>query len=802
MKLYIPTCTLNFNNIFSSESISPSSFYQKRGFGNKRFYSVPANDIEDMLVLYSKFPRYKLESSDMENYPMIIEIETDDYQNGYFQKVKEMDGVDVYVCLHTIYLNPFHSIVYFYSYEERQGVLTKAEQSLENKFSKLYSANLLVKPEAKRSWLDKAANLFTNSEREDFSWDSSFVNFDQPSHQETFKDDVIVDRIKGFLYCYLIGANQSVSAETGKLKAIARNLRNTLSAVYNSPDKRPTKAQDDFLVESIKEFNHIYSSKDEDAIRNKTILENKLNANPLGLSVKDCVTLLKSWSLYDTFCSKINLKKVYDAGELWSCLEYSGADTYSRVIDNLNFAVRRIENADIASLERNSIAELAVIEDGRILKIVDKSYNTNFFQKLILSQIQADYKTIMDENGVEEPLAQAFNGGQILMKIMGEKWDNSPVSKYIEALLNHFQESTSFDLYSFDNDVAMSFAAFCQKGDNIERLAEYLVQCGFSNYKLAYGIYGATRGFASLPKTFTSCLINGDKDYYRTNFLLIYSQLFGVNLKDAEYILHKQGNASQVYESQIGSTIIENISKIERNPVKQVPVINAVSNAVVLEDAVQSPKAFMFILDSFPKIKVTKAYKNLEAADFANDNGTYSPETFKAKIYSIVGKDALKTQKDKIDKAIELESKRQDREAFLNILDNFLSPSSAAYKRIVELLAKSPTVKETFVKPKQDQNQTETVKKFAKSSLFISDKNCQQFLSSFAPQSIRPEFIDDLKWFQDEYAKGEASKYYGSSSRENDATIRAFMRYIEKKKYANSIDLNQMSEYLYKLYVR
>lgn len=31
MRLYIPTCTLNFNNILSSESISPLGFYARRG---------------------------------------------------------------------------------------------------------------------------------------------------------------------------------------------------------------------------------------------------------------------------------------------------------------------------------------------------------------------------------------------------------------------------------------------------------------------------------------------------------------------------------------------------------------------------------------------------------------------------------------------------------------------------------------------------------------------------------------------------------------------------------------------------
>ena len=86
MKLYIPTCTLNFNNILSSESISPLGFYARRGFGNKRFYPVCANDKDQVIILYSKYPRFEIEENDLENYPMVIEIETDDYKDGFFEK--------------------------------------------------------------------------------------------------------------------------------------------------------------------------------------------------------------------------------------------------------------------------------------------------------------------------------------------------------------------------------------------------------------------------------------------------------------------------------------------------------------------------------------------------------------------------------------------------------------------------------------------------------------------------------------------------------------------------------------------
>ena len=147
MKLYIPTCTLNFNNIFSTESISPKADYQNRGFGNKRFYSVEANSLDGVVLLYSKYPRYDVEETELENYPMVIEIESEDYPNGIITKQFTNSDVDIYASASTIYLNPFHSKVYFDSYAERQGVLTKAAQSLENKFEKLYGANLVVKPQ-------------------------------------------------------------------------------------------------------------------------------------------------------------------------------------------------------------------------------------------------------------------------------------------------------------------------------------------------------------------------------------------------------------------------------------------------------------------------------------------------------------------------------------------------------------------------------------------------------------------------------------------------------------------------------
>ncbi|MCS2764614.1 hypothetical protein NXV33_03745 [Bacteroides thetaiotaomicron] len=547
------------------------------------------------------------------------------------------------------------------------------------------------------------------------------------------------------------------------MKALSRKLRNTLSAVVNSPDKRPTQAQDDAILNGIRVFNEIYSSIDEDTIWNKNLLELKLSDNPQGLSTKDAKNLLHYWGVYDAFCNKLPLRRVYDANELWSCLEYVSPETFSRVTDNMNSAIRKLEAKDNAQREKYAIEELLNVDDNLSLHILDTSYQSSFYKNLICSQFMAEYKSVMEENGVEEPLAQAYNGGMILRNMLGDKWDSNPASAYVGALLNHFQENSAFDLFAIENDVLSSFAAFCQKGDNIDRLVEYLVQVGFCNYKLAYGIYGATRGFTSLPKTFTSVLINGNKDYYQSFASNVWRMLNGVEIKDA--VLPKaSNNTSVIVESQLGSKIIENLNNVESKVVKQQKVVEAINKAVELENIVQSPKAFMYIFSSFSRITTTKAYKALDAVNFAGDEGSYTPEQFRSKIYSIVGKEGLKTQKENIDKAIELESKRQDPEAFLSILDNFLKPTDAAYKKIEKLISSIKSLNTTSHPQPQGNkviSQGGVEKRNLKpihptSSKFVEDANVNYFILSrnYLPIKMRETLSRKVITFQKGYAPG------------------------------------------------
>lgn len=77
-KLYIPTSTCNFNNILSSESISPKAFYALRKFGYSRWTNIPENDNDNVILLYEEPFAFSRPKSDTEDHPMLVEIETDE----------------------------------------------------------------------------------------------------------------------------------------------------------------------------------------------------------------------------------------------------------------------------------------------------------------------------------------------------------------------------------------------------------------------------------------------------------------------------------------------------------------------------------------------------------------------------------------------------------------------------------------------------------------------------------------------------------------------------------------------------
>lgn len=746
--------------------------------------------MDDVILLYSKYPLFQLADSELENYPIVIEIETEDYSEGKFSLVKSKDGVDVYSCSDTVYLNPFHCRVYFGSYAERQGVLTKAEQSLENKFSKLYTGCFLIKQTVAKGLLGKARDFFSSHENEtEFKWDSSYRPSDIPAASiGRVEYDALVDHVKGFLYCYLIGANSTVSQDVAELQSVARNLRNILAAAFNSPNHCPTEAQDASLLKNIEAFNKIFCKTDEVAISNQQKIDNSLSKNPQGFSIEQCVGFLKYANVYSEFCAKLRLSPTFDANELWSCFEDKSTETFNRVIDRMRIAVSRVVGNEHSKSSKRSITDLVEVSHDHTVMIKDLPHK-DFYEKLVQSQIKGEYKKVIENNGVEASLAIAYNGGSILKSIMGNKWEGSAVNTYIASLLNHFQESTPFDLFAINNEVPISFAAFCQKGDSIDRLLDYMEQCGISNAKFALGLYGATYGFASLPKTFTSQLINDDKEYYKSVYLAIHRNLFGIELPNAVFPRIENSNNNVVIPSSIGSKLINNIDEIESKPSKQSHIVNAIAETARLEDAVQNPKAFMYIADNILG-KRSNAYKALKEADFENDTNTYTSEEFHKRVMDIIRPKLPQSKKSrqeilaKVEQIIALEAKRQNTTAFLYILDDLIKPTEAAYKNIVKWVNKSIVNQDNSIPALSHVDTTMPKKSIVQSGVILQDKKWIEETSRLiADEKSKKQYITDIRWFIDNhYSK---SGYYSDKSKDNISVVNRLEKYLKRKQEPN-----------------
>ena len=102
MKLYIATTSLNFDTIMSTESISPARFYPLRRFGIPYMYDKVSLCLPNSILLLDNIPYYNINRDEYDHRPLIIEIDTAFYPDGYFKEIKK----GIYQTSKTIYLYP------------------------------------------------------------------------------------------------------------------------------------------------------------------------------------------------------------------------------------------------------------------------------------------------------------------------------------------------------------------------------------------------------------------------------------------------------------------------------------------------------------------------------------------------------------------------------------------------------------------------------------------------------------------------------------------------------------------------
>ncbi len=209
------------------------------------------------MIAYNKIPDFKIKESDLDDYPMIIEINKELVKNK-INKETEINNVKIFEINQTIYLHPREVKFLFFSEKHKDVCLLKSEQSIETKLLRIYENGIKV----------------INNNHEFFKWNSKFVDKISDADINIFQQilsDSKINKLKGFYYSYLLGMTFSNILTKRKLKDKLRVDSNLYIKKFN------IKCDEGIIDEFIDELKDIKEKlhKNESPL----LLKNGLNFN-------------------------------------------------------------------------------------------------------------------------------------------------------------------------------------------------------------------------------------------------------------------------------------------------------------------------------------------------------------------------------------------------------------------------------------------------------------------------------------------------------------------------------------------
>lgn len=507
---YIPTSSLNFNNIFSSESISPKGFYEKRDFGYSRWTTIPENHLNGAILLYSEPKSFVRPQSDIEDHPMLIELITDE--------VFPIFAEGIYYSRHTIYLDPWHTYVYFFKDADRTTTLSMSDSSLETKMLRLYGKHIVVKSfETAYSIID------------------SMQDFDILENEIT--KDIQINKAKGLLYGYYIGANLSISQDSVKQLHTLYEINDIISAILSNPEKKANYLQQQELsryLNILNQYEPIYRElltfENNDTTRVNILLQllRKLGISIPTNTAEDLLKSLKSESIEQSPTLAKIQKQILDIKNRPHNLLMT--DDGELVICNSNIQTLKNLPDEAVTLYKIWVEKVLISPKYR-----GKINPERMDLATELTIIARDY-------------------------VYNDKWSDSNVKTYLNQLRKHLNGDEFTQ--PWNNGLLSSLAAVLIKGDDWEQLLQFMQYKEMYDYRLAFSLYGILNGFANLTRDFTDLILEQNRQYVTEIYTEFYGQLFNHKLdtKIAEdskteivesTLNHKQGQSHPDFYDEV-----------------------------------------------------------------------------------------------------------------------------------------------------------------------------------------------------------------------------------------------------------
>lgn len=771
MKYYIPTSSLNFNNILSTESISPKSFYERRGFGYSRWFTVEENSIEHLTILYDKPHMFERPQSDIEDHPMLIEIDVDDE----FSKLA--DGV--FYTERTIYLNPWQTKFFFFAEKDKTTALSLSDSSLETKLVRLYQKKIYVHQfEGSYPILQK---------------DSIAPIGDIDSLVE---EDYVINKMKGLLYGYYIGANLSSTKENVQKLDALREIQNIFSSILSSYDKTPSSAQRSRLNEL---FDYLDSQQPIYADLEKEVGNRLL--------VDKIFAIFKRHGY--VFTSIDRTKLIYG-------LQDDGANNQS--ITWINREIARAKSLMESSKVKLNPDDAEIIVSSKDKVIAPKAIADNLMSNLFVSwvnEVLCSKSFNGKVNSIKEGLSDEIT--KSAKNVIGSDWENSPIRTYLNQLRRHVR-GEEFN-QSWDNGVLSSISAVLIKGDEWEQLLNFMQSKGMYDYRIAFALYGVLNGFANMTRDFTDLLLTTESGYLSKVYREMYGQLLEKSIPETtntSSAIETKKPESGTIEEGMRTIVLQNpeekalkewqneirvfaASVIKRDKQK---LLNSLEDAFAQNGNNQDYFVFITMLDNF---EGWKPGKNGPSTAWTRLQEHYVPDYNQR-----IGKPLKKQSQSK-------KPAQQEMGLFDGFVDGLQNVAQTAINAFTG--DEDKTNKE---EPKQESSSPERVEQAVSrvGKSILDDKawiyECASLISD---SRANRQFIEDMEWFvgnhNDTYndkKKGIGPGYYAGHDRTNERVLERIRAYMDNKLKPRSekmqwladiyvnIPINKIIDYISKVY--
>lgn len=475
MIYYIPIHIDNIDNVISSESLAPMDFYLDKTFGYH--YYKPLKDITNgkEVFLFKWCPRISERNDEVEDNVAYIEL-NDDAQLAGIQTNPFNDGVRV---LEPIAIYPWNCRILFQTDEAIRQAVVMCRSSLCNKMWEYYEFDLL----GSKPTFYKADRL------------QSIISEKTVDSQQILAEETKRNRLKGFLYAYIMGRYASLSQPLANLLRAEKKMYDIATTL----DGLQSYEANTFCSQ-LSDLEAIYEQNDPNRIelqrKWRAMIESRFKTAEDCEAFESVIKELGGENLMKTNfakASKIDVRPKYDISQL----RYTNWKQYKKELEDYtqwHLTSFRMNKGNTDTREDFSVAGT---------KVVLNSKYGSFYGHLITTII-AGAEWISIDNIRLHRLDVASEVTRMVrdqMQGCGIEWESSKERSYLNSLRQHIALSVPFDINAAPSSTIKGIAIFLLKGDDFEEMLRYMEYSGQCDYRFALGLWGASVGYSDMPKT-------------------------------------------------------------------------------------------------------------------------------------------------------------------------------------------------------------------------------------------------------------------------------------------------------------